>query len=222
MLWAANANAPYKLSDNGTVSVGYSKVKAVTLDHVDVIAPNATAVFNVSGKTTLTVKGSKIQSKIYCAATNASTSSVANMTFDGCELKAQSPLFINVPGTQTAKNTKAYGYWQGLVVRGGTANITNCEISQAFSMHDADETRTPEVAAAQYMTGSWKSGNEMPMAAIVLGTDAAGAYQYPTVLNMSGTKVVGKAPFRAVVQKQAGKTLSHMPTVAATPSMATG
>ena len=194
----------------------------VTLDHVDVIAPNATAVFNVSGKTTLTVKGSKIQSKIYCAATNTSTSSVVNMTFDGCELKAQSPLFINVPGTLTAKNTKAYGYWQGMVVRGGTANITNCEISQAFSMHDADETRTPEVATAQYMTGSWKSGNEMPMAAIVLGTDAAGAYQYPTVLNMSGTKVVGKAPFRAVVQKQAGKTLSHMPTVAATPSMATG
>ncbi|MDD7342541.1 MAG: hypothetical protein PUG64_02570, partial [Bacteroidales bacterium] len=74
MLWAANANAPYKLSDNGTVSVDYSKVKAVTLDHVDVIAPNATAVFNVSGKTTLTVKGGKIQSKIYCAATNASTS----------------------------------------------------------------------------------------------------------------------------------------------------
>ncbi len=177
----------------------------ITLDHVDVIAPNAAAAFNVSGKTTLTVKGSKIQCKNYCAATNASTSSVVNMTFEGCELKAQSPLFINVPGTLTAKNTKAYGYWQGLVVRGGTANITNCEIYQAFNLSGADETRTPEAAAGQYMTGAWGTGNEIPMAAIVLGTDATSAYQYPTVLNMSGTKVVGKTPFRAVVQKEAGK-----------------
>ncbi len=204
---------------NGTIAYnkGQNAVQAIqkanmTLDNVKVIAPNAaSAVFVEDAITVLNVKNCTMQALYYGIATNASdglnNKPVVNV--ENSSIEAQTAICFNVNGEITLKNTTLNGYWQGMMLRGGKATIEGCEINQAYRADkDFDGKkctyRTPEVAAQQYMTGDWKTGNEVPMAAIVLGTHATGAYQYPTVLNMKDTKVVGEAPFRAVLQREAG------------------
>ncbi len=204
---------------NGTIAYnkGQNAVQAIqkanmTLDNVKVIAPNAaSAVFVEDAITVLNVKNCTMQALYYGIATNASdglnNKPVVNV--ENSSIEAQTAICFNVNGEITLKNTTLNGYWQGMMLRGGKATIEGCEINQAYRADkDFDGKkctyRTPEVAAQQYMTGDWKTGNEVPMAAIVLGTHATGAYQYPTVLNMKGTKVVGEAPFRAVLQREVG------------------
>jgi len=208
------------IKDNGntaTVGLRIGEGCDVTLDHVNVIAPKAqSALYIQDAKSKVVAKNCKLKGLYYGVGTNAAMpaalTNAVDMTFENCEVYGQAALFINVPGKLTATNTKAYGYWQGLVVRGGTAVINGCEIYQAFdASNDIDgnkgEHRTPAVAATQYMTGDWGSGNEIPMAAIVLGTNSTGAYQYATNLEVKGTKVVGDTPFRAVVERNSGKNV---------------
>ncbi len=204
---------------NGTIAYnkGQNAVQAIqkanmTLDNVKVIAPNAaSAVFVEDAITVLNVKNCTMQALYYGIATNASdglnNKPVVNV--ENSSIEAQTAICFNVNGEITLKNTTLNGYWQGMMLRGGKATIEGCEINQAYRADkDFDGKkctyRTPEVAAQQYMTGDWRTGNEVPMAAIVLGTNGTGAYQYPTVLNMKDTKVVGEAPFRAVLQREAG------------------
>ncbi len=204
---------------NGTIAYnkGQNAVQAIqkanmTLDNVKVIAPNAaTAVFVEDAGTVLNVKNCTMQALYFGITTNASdglnNKPVVNV--ENSSIEAQTAIGFNVNGEITLKNTTLNGYWQGMMLRGGKATIEGCEINQVYRA-DKDlggakgSNRTPEVAAQQYMTGDWASGNEVPMAAIVLGTNGTGAYQYPTVLNMKDTKVVGEAPFRAVLQREAG------------------
>ncbi len=205
---------------NGTI-VGGEKNEAVirafgksnmTLDNVKVLSSVAfCAVYPQDAGTMLNVKNSSLQTPFYGIATNASDgkTNTVIVNVENSNIEAQTAICFNVAGTLTVKNSKLNGYWQGLMLRGGTATIEGCEINQAFdTAKDIEGSignhRTAEEAAKQYMSGSWASGNEVPMAAIVLGTDGANVYQYPTVLNMKGTKVVGNAPFRAVVQREAG------------------
>ena len=202
---------------DNTVGLRIGEGCDVTLDHVNVIASKAqSALYIQDAKSKVVAKNCKLKGLFYGVGTNAAMpealTNTVEMTFENCEVYGQAALFINVPGKLTATNTKAYGYWQGLVVRGGTAVINGCEIYQAFDAnYDVEGSkgnhRTPAVAATQYMTEDWGGGNEIPMAAIVLGTHNTGAYQYPTNLEMKGTKVVGNAPFRAVVERNSGKNV---------------
>ncbi len=199
---------------NDAVIRAFGKAK-MTLDNLKVLSPDADhancAVYVQDAGTMLNVKNSSLQTPFYGIGTNASEGATNNVivNVENSNIEAQTAICFNVAGTLSVKNTKLNGYWQGLMLRGGTATIEGCEINQAFDTAKDIEGgkgnhRTAEEAAKQYMSGSWTSGNEVPMAAIVLGTDGANVYQYPTVLNMKGTKVVGNAPFRAVVQREAG------------------
>ena len=205
---------------NGTI-VGGEKNDAVirafgkanmTLDNVKVLSSVAQcAVYPQDAGTMLNVKNSSLQAPFYGIATNASDgkTNTVIVNVENSNIEAQTAICFNVAGTLTVKNTKLNGYWQGLMLRGGTATIEGCEINQAFDTAKDLEGlmgnhRTAEEAAKQYMSGNWDGGNEVPMAAIVLGTHGIGAYQYSTELNMKDTKVVGNAPFRAVVQRDAG------------------
>ncbi len=187
----------------------------MTLDNVKVLSPDAQcAVYVQDAGTMLNVNNSILQCLYYGIATNASDgkTNTVIVNVENSNIEAQTAICFNVAGTLTVKNTKLNGYWQGLMLRGGTATIEGCEINQAFdtakdvghSLGSEYEKRTAEKAAKQGIEDNWRSGNEVPMAAIVLGTDGTNVYQYPSVLNMKGTKVVGNAPFRAVVQRVAG------------------
>ncbi len=200
-------------SNKGVKVVDARQKVNMTLDNVKVIAPNVkTAVYVQDAGTILNVKNCTMQALWYGIATNASKDLVNNqpvVNVENSSIEAQTAICLNVNGEITLKNTKLNGYFQGMMLRGGKATIEGCEINQAFRTDkDVDcsfgNHRTAEEAAKQAMTDDWKSGNEVPMAAIVLGTNGTGAYQYPTVLNMKDTKVVGEAPFRAVLQREAG------------------
>ena len=182
---------------------------SLTLDNVVVDAPERGTGVYVK-KSTLVIKNSKVNTQYFGIGANASyTNNTPTITIENCEIHSQTAVLFNVPGTITVKKSNLYGYWQGLIVRGGTANVEGSEIYQAYDKTKdvggaKGNNREPEVAVQQYAEESWGQGNEIPMAAIVLGTTDTNAYQYPTVLNIKDTKVVANAPFSALVQKEAG------------------
>ena len=79
-------------------------------------------------------------------------------------------LLINVPGNLTIRNSKITGDRQGLVVRGGTAEIINSTIS----------TTGKYTGSNYYSDDSWGEGNEVPFAALVAGNRGGSAYAYNT------------------------------------------
>ena len=182
---------------------------SLTLDNVNVDAPEGATGVYVS-KATLVVKNSKLNTQYFGIGTNASiVGNMPEITVENSEIHSQTAILFNVAGTLTVKNSNLYGYWQGLILRGGTANVEGSKIYQAYDKTKdvggaLGSYREPEVAVLQYATGNWSQGNEVPMAAMVLGTTGTGAYQYPTVLNIKDSEVHATAPFSTLVQKEGG------------------
>ena len=70
------------------------------------------------------------------------------------------PVMINVPGTLIMDNCTVTGDRMGVLVRAGDATITNCTITATGEYTDNNN----------YETNDWKSGNEVPMAAVIVGS----------------------------------------------------
>ncbi len=69
-------------------------------------------------------------------------------------------ILFNVPGELKISNSTISGQRQGVIVRGGTATISNSTIISSGTRTDyTDYTKK----------GSWGSGNEVPLAALVVG-----------------------------------------------------
>jgi len=73
---------------------------------------------------------------------------------------------FNVPGTLTIKDSKLTADRQGIIIRGGKINAT---------IENTTVTLTNKYASKDlYLNGAWGSGNEVPMAAIVIGNRGSG------------------------------------------------
>lgn len=92
-------------------------------------------------------------------------------------------LLINVPGNLTIRNSKITGDRQGLVVRGGTAKIIDSTIS----------TTGKYTGSSYYFYDSWKSGNEVPFAALVAGNRGGTAYAYKTTCTVENSVLTVEA-----------------------------
>ena len=194
---------------NAVISI-YSNDAKFVMDGVTVYAPKALGVINTNDRVTnasIKVTNSNITSGCYCVSTNAA-SEVDNMVYiENCNLNGETPVMYNVNGTLTIKDSKLKGWRQGLMVRGGKASVENCEIVLEYNetLGKAWEGFASTEAAVNFL--DWKNGNNVPSAAILLGNGTNNAYQYPTNLKMTGTKVVGNAPFRAVLERDGGKNV---------------
>ena len=181
----------------------------LTMNNVNLEAPKASGILLWdAGNAKVALTKCKINAQDYGVTTNATTAFTgADVTIDGCEINAATGIMFNVPSTINVKNSKVTGWWQAMMLRGGTANVEGSHLILAYNEELAKKlnyANTAEEAAYMYVDGNWESGNGVPVAAITLGTHNGSAYQYPTVLNMSNTEVVGKAPFRAVFQSNSG------------------
>ena len=86
-----------------------------------------------------------------------------NYQYDNC------PVFLNVPGTLTMTRCEIVGQRQGVMVRCGTAVLTDCTI-----------TTTGQYAnKTAFLNENWGSGNDVPMAALVIGNRHSTSYQHP-------------------------------------------
>lgn len=133
---------------------------------------------------TVRIANSAVVSKTYCVSTNASASAnhdvkveIENSTLKCTDADSAAILF-NVPGTLTVKDSTLEGGRQALIVRGGTAELSGCELTNR-----AEYTNTK-----QYYDSSWGSGNEVPMAGLVVG-NRANAYQYAATCTLTDTTI---------------------------------
>ena len=155
------------------------------LDNVTLTSANDSPLFVKHGST-LIVKNSKINAKYYGITTNASNPNQnVSIVVDNCEITAGEPILVNIPCNLTVTKSTMNGKWHGTVVRGGTATFTDCKIALDYVDSDAADV----AANYNWMGATWGSGNNITIAALVLGNHAPSAYQYPTNVTLKNTTV---------------------------------
>ena len=135
-----------------------------------------------------------VTAPIYCVGTNAGSTNnynvvitLKNSTFvsntadgDNCAV------MINVPGTLNIDNCTITGDRQAVIVRAGTAVITNSDIKTTGNFTGA---------ATKYHSDAWKSGNEVPAAALTVGNyqnGPASAYLAEAKVTVTNTKLTAE------------------------------
>lgn len=149
---------------------------------------------------TLNITNCDMKANYYCIGTNAGTldnygviinlkgstfSSMGTYTVDGAAV------YINVSGELNIDNCELTSPRQALMVRAGTANITNSTLKTTGQYNNKK----------QYYTGNWGTGNEVPAAALVVGNyvnGAVDAYMADAVVTVENTELIGENDFPAL------------------------
>lgn len=151
---------------------------------------------------TVEVVDSEINAELYGISTNAYSSnentSPITVNISNTKLTGETPVFINVPATLTMDNCTVIGGWQGVMMRGGTATISNSTISLQESYATPVEGTNWQKDRQSGSSASWGSGNEVAIAGITMGNNTPNAYQYPTVVTLKNTSVSGYEGYWAV------------------------
>ena len=165
---------------------------SIKLDGVDFTTP-ATGLYPWGNAATVEVVNSKISAGVYCVATNAATVENWNVKIvlqnsefyaSNTEYNSSLPVMINVPGTLTMENCVVTGQQHVVLIRGGTAAISNCTLN--FLEGDGSDDI--------YLNKDWESGNGVAPAGLVVG-NRSNAYQYAancTVSNVTINVPTGK------------------------------
>nr|WP_294370294.1 hypothetical protein [uncultured Ruminococcus sp.] len=142
---------------------------------------------------------SEIYADPYCLSTNASNNqtgagvvvNIKNSVLKTSQNDSTAVLF-NIPGTLNIEDSTLEGGRQGLIVRCGTANVKNSDIkSRAASTDDFFD---------KYIDSKWGSGNEVPVAALVVGNRSnASSYPFDATCTLENTTLTisGKTPVYA-------------------------
>lgn len=190
---------------NGTIAVFSADKNAnITLDNVTMIT-NGSAVFPAGNATSATIIGSTITAGTYAVGTNASVKNGGPIYSYNVKIKIENStlsttgysnndrdtctVMINVPGTLAIENSTIIGSRQAVVARGGVTSIANSTITLTSPYEGSDKNN--------YDTTTWGSGNNLPMAALVVG-NRADAYKYPATCTLSNTTVTAPDGYKTV------------------------
>ena len=81
------------------------------------------------------------------------------------------------------KGCTVKGTTQGVVIRGATAEINDCDITLEYNDDDYAQI-------VNYFTNrDWGSGNMVNLAALTIGNKSPKAYQYPTNVTLTNTRL---------------------------------
>ena len=165
---------------NGNI-INASDALSFTLDGVTLT--NTTLTYTgiyCSSSTDLEIKNSTLNLKaIFGIGTNNLEGKNAKILMDNSHLtvttddKDNAAFLGNVEGINvTFKNSTLQADRQALIARTGTwkADATTFETTGAWL------TEATKAKNDSYLTGTWKAGNEVPSAAVVIGDNVAGAY----------------------------------------------
>ena len=83
-------------------------------------------------------------------------------------------ILINVPSVVEINKSNISGQRQGAIIRGGNATISNSKITSSGL----------ETEFTDYTNSNWKGGNEVPLAALVIGNRTDNSYRYPTTVTI--------------------------------------
>lgn len=155
----------------------------VVVENVEMDVPGTTGVgFNPGANNArLEVRNSTIIAGKYAVGTNAAEPvEGAEIVIENSTLKAQTPILVNIDANTKITNCTFEGTVQGGLFRGGQYEVTGSTFILNSSTEQSGET---------YLDKNWADGNKVPGAALVVGNRASSAYQYPTVLKISDSKL---------------------------------
>lgn len=190
---------------NGTISVfSASKDSKIIFDNITMVT-NGAAIFPAGNATSATITNSNITAGTYAVGTNAQTkngdlvySYNISVTIENSTLSTTGynnndgdtcTVMINVPGTLNIENSTIIGSRQAVVARGGVTSIADSTITLTSPYNGSDKNN--------YDTTTWGSGNNLPMAALVVGNHAD-AYKYPATCTLSNTTVTAPDGYKTV------------------------
>ena len=130
-------------------------------------------------------------SGVYCVSTNAGDSAYYGVTINiigssltaDAENKDDCAVMMNVSGSLNIEDSIITGNRQGVFARAGDVTIVDSEIIVTGAWADTD--------AGKSYDGKWKSGNEVPTSALIVGnsSDNAGSYKADATATISNTEI---------------------------------
>jgi hypothetical protein len=134
---------------------------------------------------TVIVKDSNITADAFCVTTNANDKKNynVNITLTDSTFSGLSPVLVNVPCTLKMTGCTVNGEMHGVVVRGGTADISGCTITQTYKDSDYN------TMANYFHSRDWGSGNTLQLGALIVGNKGADAYQYPSEVTVTDSTI---------------------------------
>ena len=180
---------------------------------------NATGLLAMGEDATLRIVNSTVKAFAFCVSTNAggeenyypnieivdSDLMTTNTNKDGCTGTA---VLFNVPGSLSIENSTVIGECGAVFVRGGDAVIRNSVLSRPYKVVGASESDI-------YMDRDWASGNQAPLATLLIGNRSASAYQYPVSVTLENCTINASADGAKTVYlygnaaKENGATLTY-------------
>lgn len=167
--------------------VAYDNTKLV-LDGVE-LSTNQTGlmVADCNKNVTIEVLNSKITAALYGISTNASkpTSDNIKIKISNSEITTKSSdgdntgVLFNVIGSVEIENSTITGDRQALILRGGEGH----KITNSTLVVTGNNSITTE-----YINENWNSGNEVPLASLVIG-NRSGSYQYKTSVELNNVTI---------------------------------
>ena len=180
---------------------------------------NATGLLAMGEDATLRIVNSTVKAFAFCVSTNASGEEnyypnieivdsvlmTTNTNKDGCTGTA---VLFNVPGSLSIENSTVRGECGAVFVRGGDAVIRNSVLSRPYKVVGASESDI-------YMDRDWASGNQAPLATLLIGNRSASAYQYPANVTLENCTITASTDGAKTVYiygnatKENGATLTY-------------
>ena len=165
----------------------------ITLDGVT-ITTTGTGIgpSNLASNVTIEIRDSELNCGAYGFATNASMPVGSNNRFvlENSTFSANEPVFINIPCEAVINNCTLNGDTHGMVLRGGTATVTDSHITLTYTEDDY------ETIGSYFDDKNWGTGNMLNIAALTVGNKGTGsAYQYPSELYLVNTTVASAGDY---------------------------
>lgn len=183
--------------ENGTVifqgggetdsSIGVEKNASVTVKNVKMTDYGAVIYPKGNAAEVNVIDSEIVSAKSYCVATNASTVDNYNVVINlkDSKFSGPTPILINIPGNLNMENCTVDGEMQGVLVRGGTAVIKDCTITNTLTAEN-DEGGT---FLNYFNSRDWGTGNTVNVAGITIGNKST-AYQYQSDVKLINTNVI--------------------------------
>lgn len=173
------AKGTLDLSDFGGDIMLNSTNTSITVEGVTVKFPTTNTYYGIrqtAGVVGASIKivDSTLQSTYFCVHTDATDpKSNTEITIQNSVLSVAfyAAVLNCVNGKVNISDSQLYGVTQGLIMRGGTAEIKNSLIQI-----DTDKWG----ATGNLYTGTWGADMRVPFAAVVIGNNDSKNYQYPT------------------------------------------
>jgi len=168
--------------NSGTATFYVPADATLVIEDTEITETGSGAVIYPAGDASnVTIKNSKLVGAWYAIATNASKKYTCDIVIENSELSSgYCTVCVNVPVNLTMDGCTVTAPEQGLLIRGASAQISNCKIT----LNPVSST-DPNVA---FLSKAWGSGSSVPSAAITIGNRST-AYQYPTVVKLQNTQV---------------------------------